>query len=103
MRADEIVRPILPQESLMISELGGDGAVTVVGIRFGQKIALSALPASQQATGMLAMAVVDDDGGPLMSADDWDVFGSLHEDAFISLLQAARRVSGIEVAEAKKD
>jgi hypothetical protein len=103
MRASELAVPVLPTEALTIPELGGDGIVQVVGVTFGQKITISSLPVGEQATEMLAISVRDDDGNPVMHGAGWDTFGTLYEQRFIELLQAARRVSGIEVAEVKKD
>lgn len=104
MRADQVnhFEP-LPEERLAIPELGGDGVVLVRSIGFGQKIQMSIAEPEARAGLMLQYAVKDEDGERLMSAAQWDRFGMEHEDAFLKLSEAARRVSGFDSASVKKD
>lgn len=104
MRADQAHAFVLPEETLTIPELGGDGVVRVRGIGFGRKVYLATEAPKFAAAAMLASeSVVDEDGFPLMSADAWDAFAAQHEERFLELLQAAKRVSGFDAADVKKD
>lgn len=92
-----------PSESVTVPSLGGDGAVVVRGIGFGQKIQLSIAEPERRASLLLQYAVRDEAGAQLMTAEQWDLFGLRHEDDFLELASVARRVSAFDVAEAKKD
>lgn len=103
MRVNEVQRCALPERKITIPELGGDGVVTVRSVGFGEKIRIvTAVPPHRTACELVAGAVLDDDGLPVMSADEWDAFAAVHEDRFFELLTAAKDVTGLEVAEVKK-
>ncbi len=104
MRAKDVAAfDALLSEQVTVPSLGGDGVVTVRGVGFGQKIQLSIAAPELRASLLLHYAVRDETGAPLMSAEQWDVFGLRHEDDFLQLASVARRVSAFDVAEAKKD
>lgn len=104
MRAKDVAQfDALPSEQVTVPSLGGDGVVTVRGVGFGQKIQLSIAAPEMRAPLLLHYAVRDEAGAPLMSAEQWDLFGLKHEDDFLELASVARRVSAFDVAEAKKD
>jgi hypothetical protein len=104
MRAKEVRSFVLPEETLTIPELGGDGVVKVRGIGFGRKMAIAVSePAEDRAGLLLEAAVVDEDGEPVMDAEAWDAFAMFHEDRGFELLVAAKRVSGFNSADVKKD
>ena len=52
---------------------------------------------------LLAACVVDADGLALWTAEQWDLWATEHAAAFGDLLQAALRVNGRDVADAKND
>lgn len=104
MRAKDVAHfSPLAEERATFPSLGGDGEVVVRSVGFGQKIQLSIAPVEQRAAMLLHYAVRDEAGEPLMSAEQWDLFGLRHEDDFLALAGIARRVSAFDVAEAKKD
>lgn len=104
MRAkDRITVASLSEERLTVPSLGGDGVVLIRSITFGQKIHASLAPVERQPCMLLAYSVRDEDGVALMSADEWDRYGLDFEGDFVTLLEAARRVSHMDVTDAKKD
>ena len=104
MLAEHVQSFALPEEKLTVPELGGDGAVVVRGIGFGRKMFLATeAPKSDAASMLAADSVVDERGKQLMTAAEWDKFAMLHEEAFLNILAAAKRVSGFDSAEVKKD
>lgn len=103
MRADEAARFVLPEERLTAPELGGDGVVLVRGVGFGRKVYLATeAPKHAAATLLVAESVLDEDGKPVMGAEAWDAFALQHEERFLELLSAAKRVSGFDGEAVKK-
>jgi len=102
MRREQLGSFAAPRERVTVPELGGDGVVLVQGIGFGRKLELIAIPPARQSLELLASAVLDEDGVELMPADQWDAFASLHEVAFGQLIEAAKRVSGLDPDAGKK-
>jgi hypothetical protein len=104
MRAEQTQRFALPaSEQLTIPELGGDGIVTVVGLGFGEKMAICRDPRETFRAALLTeAAVLDDDGNRVMSAEGWDAFGIQHEAQYIKLLEVVRRLSGFDAVAVKK-
>ena len=104
MRADQAQRFSLPTpEQVTVSELGGDGIVTVIGIGFGEKMRRASDRREHLRAALLAeAAVVDDDGNSVMDAESWDAFGVQYEDQFIKLLEVVRRLNGFDAAAVKK-
>jgi hypothetical protein len=93
----------LTEERITVPSLGGDGVVVVRSLTFGQKIQMSIADAERRPAMLLAYTVRDEDGVPLMTADEWDTFGLAHDMDFVELSAAAKRVSALDVADAKKD
>ena len=104
MRAkDRITVESLAEERMTVPSLGGDGVVVVRPIGFGVKLQLALCAPELRAATVLAHSVRDEDGEPIGDAAWWDGYGLRHEDDFLSLTMAARRVSAFDQADAKKD
>jgi len=88
---------------MTVPPLGGDGVVLVRSIGFGAKMQMALASASERASILLAHCVRDEDGRQLMSAEQWDAFGTRHEDDFLALSEVAARVSSLSGDEAKKN
>lgn len=103
--------PTLPQETLEVAGLGG--VVIVRGLLLSQQLALHAKLARATAAAdgeteeqagftaramrvaeTLAMCVFLDDGEPVYSAAEWDIFGAKHADDAMALYNLARRLNG---------
>lgn len=105
IRSDVIVPETMPEEHLVIACLGGDGAVIVRGLWLAQLRAITAAHTSgeDQTFGMLAQSVLGTDGQPVMLPDEWQRFASVFRKAFNEILDAARRVNGLDRDDVKND
>ena len=117
IKRGEVPAPTLAKQTVDMPTLGGD--VVVRGLLLTERLALVAgmahTPADDDATPasrtalyavmptLLAQAVVDADGLPLWTADEWQVFGSAHEAKAIELFNTAWRLSGFAQAEQAKN
>lgn len=101
-RAD-LARPELEREIATVPELGGD--VIVQGLLLRDRLAVMSRENPGQfghVATMLAAAVVQADGAPLMTADEWERFGVKHFDRAMSLFMIAKRLCGLEEGVAEK-
>ena len=103
MRRNEAAEVALPEESATILALGGDGVVKIRGIGFGRKIMIIDQPDDMRAAMLLEAAVLDEVGEQLYTAEQWNIFGQSHEMEFLELVIAAKRVSGFDIVEVKKN
>jgi len=113
--------PVLPEETVSVPSLGGD--VIVRGLLLSQQMALhakvaraTAAPAegeTEEQAGIrarslrvaetLAMCVVLDDGKPLYTVEEWDVFGAKNTDDAMRLYETAQRLNGEDEEAATKN
>lgn len=103
--------PVLPQEVVPVEPLGGD--VIVRGLLMSQQMAIAAQTLlagapqegesdeaaqirakSLRVAETLARTVVLDDGKPLWTAGQWDVFGCQHPGVALQLFNTAQRLNG---------
>ena len=104
MRRSDLKSFSLAQEAVVVPELGGDGAVLVKGASFGQRVRIATdTGKADQASALLAVCVRNQDGEPLLTEEGWDAFGYAHQEQYVSLLLIAKRVSGFDGDDAKKD
>lgn len=99
------------REEVAVEALGGSVAVIQMGL--ATRLAAEAVatrqdrsdPASVYVTipHVLAGCVVDADGMPLMSPEQWSVFGAMHREVAIDLFNTAMRLSGIGDESAEKN
>jgi hypothetical protein len=96
-------RPILPTESVEIASLGG--AVIVRGLTLSQRMQIAKVDAENGVAmlDILAVSVLANDGDPLFSRQDWDIWASLHIEDAVMLAGIARRLSGLDMEEASRD
>lgn len=103
MKRNDIPRPILAKETIAIPELGGD--VFVQGLLLKDQLRISTDAGFGRMADMLSSTVVDEEGEPIFSIEEWEVFGGQNQTAAFKLFDAASRLSGMvpEVDEKKDD
>lgn len=124
LRKCNIPRPTVRKEAVEVPELGGE--VVVRGTALHERLALVfAVAPPMPAEGeeiqappveaddpreryghiarLLAYAVVDADGEPIFTVDEWLEFGGLHYAATLRLYGIAKRLSGMDTEAAKKN
>lgn len=118
LHRDQITPPVLPEEIVPFPPAGGD--VIVRGLLMTQRLANDRIHAAERkpldgetevqaqgragariVTRLLAQAVVDEDGRPLFSESEWDVYGVAHRGDVFRIFNVAMRLSGhdLEVIE----
>ena len=105
IKRDAVVHAERKREEVEVPALGGSVAVVQMGL--GTRLAAESVaskqdrndPASVYSTipHVLAGCVVDADGMPLMSAEQWSIFGASQSNraAAIELFNTAMRLSGV--------
>lgn len=102
----EIKPPVLPKEAVQVDSLGGE--VIVRGLMLAPRLALMANlgedgRAYTQVSNVLAATVIDAMGLPIFTAEEWEAFGAAHFDDAMKLFSVASRLSGGDMAAAKKN
>lgn len=106
LRRNEIAAPVLPKETHECGPLGGE--VVVRGLLLRERLALfdDALAGAQKyghISAVLAACVVDAEGEPVYTVEQWEQFGAAHFEAALALFRVAQRLSGLDVEERKKN
>lgn len=110
----------LPKEEVPVEEFGG--SVIVRGLLLSERLAGDHLTrleretregesdaealsraASMRLPRVLHICVVDDAGAPLMTAAQWDTWGSVHRVAAFKLFNTAMRLSGNDLESVEKN
>lgn len=104
LRRADIAIPTLPREVVPVPSLGGE--VVVRGMLLSERLQWSAEydegSRFLQAAKALAVCVVDDDGQPLLTVDEWQAHGAQHMEECLALFDRVRRFSGLAGVEEKK-
>lgn len=99
-----------PTRTVSVPELGGE--VVVRPLRLSQRLELSARDAQangdarhqyDHVSALLAYSVVDRNGEPIYSAEEWEVFGAQYLASVLKLWQEVYAVSGLNQDEAEKN
>lgn len=106
LKKSDIARPVLPRETVTVSELGGD--VVVRGLLLSEKLALfSSINAAgrvySEITVILADTVLDADDQTVFTIREWEEFGNKNHEAVLKLFAVARRLSGVDAEVAEKN
>lgn len=106
LQKKDIKPPVLPKEAVQVDELGGE--VIVRGLLLRERVEIfhkesGATAWSARVSQILAATVIDADGKPIYTADEWEEFGAVHFSACARLLGVANRLSGLEVEETQKN
>ena len=113
IKRGEVPAPVLPKETVEVEALGGE--VVVRGMLLTERLAVQKRITSlrkAEANGlddvhailpvMLALCVLDADGLPVFTQDQWQTFGAEHAGQAVALFNTAWRLSGFDTeAEAK--
>lgn len=91
-RAD-VRAPVLPKETVDVPELGGE--VVVCGLLLDPLLKRNGLSGGALVLHTLAAAVVLEDGAPLFTYEQWDVWAAQHPEAAIRLFDVAQRLNGL--------
>lgn len=101
--------PTLPKE---VAQVPGIGEVIVRGLLMSEQMAITAAALNEKAQPgetddqarlrarsmrvalTLSKTVILDDGKPLWTAEEWDVFGSRNPDAALDIYNVANRLNG---------
>ena len=113
LKRASVAAPVLPKEAVAVASLGGD--LIVRGLLLTERLSVqSKITALQQDAGsaggvhallpmLLALCVLDADGVPLWTQDQWQAFGAQQQNEAIALFNAAWRLSGFNQAEEEKN
>lgn len=106
LRKADIKPPVLPRETHECAPLGGE--VVVRGLLLRERLALfddanSGGVRFGHLSAVLAACVLDADGKPVFTIDEWETFGAQHMEAALQLFAVAQRLSGLDVEDAKKN
>lgn len=119
----DVKAPVLRKEAVACPSLGGD--VVMRMLTLSERLALhdrlrapqsgaggDAVPPAAvdaqkryaQMAGLLALCAIDaETGEPLMSAQEWDLFAAEHTDDAMALLDVAKRLSGFDSEDVRKN
>lgn len=114
IKRSAIAAPTLPKETVAVAPLGGD--VVVRGLLLTERMAVQRQLVELRKkeltdTGavhailpvMLALCVLDAEGLPLFTQDQWQAFGATHTDTAVELFNTAWRLSGFAQADDTKN
>ena len=106
IKRDQVTPPTLRTETVTVEPLGGD--VIVRELTFTERQTLiQAFGKDKKSTNstllLLHLSVVDADGEPVFTAEQWDVFGGKHKAEADKLFIKAVDVSGFDGEAAKKN
>lgn len=98
----DIPRPALPKETVDVPELGGEVVVQALLLRDQLDLSTKQLKTFGHFSHMLALTVVDANGDPIFSMEEWEVWGASHLDVALKLFGAVKRLSGMGDEEKKE-
>lgn len=106
LRKSEIQPTVLPKETHECGPLGGE--IVVRGLLLRERLSLfddvnNGADRFGHLSAVLAACVIDADGKPVFTVDEWERFGAVHFDAALALFKVAQRLSGLDVEERKKN
>jgi len=107
--------PTLPKETVTVEALGGE--VVVCGMLLTQRLAIQARMRQLRASAVeggadptmtvvpevLALSVIDDEGHPVYTTQQWEVFGGQQQGQALGLFNAAMRLSGFDGKASEKN
>lgn len=100
-----IKRPVLRKEAVPVPDLGGEVIVRALTLseRFTLFAGIEGDGRYLQMARLLSLAVVDAKGEPLLTQDEWDIFGAEHFAAMSGLFDVAKRLSGLDAEAVAKN
>jgi hypothetical protein len=109
IRKSDVRAPSLPEEVISVPELNGD--VIVRGLTLGARMALSQRFRDKPKSGhgfdhissLLSLSVLDADGEPIFTTQEWEAWGAVNTTAAINLWDVAWRLSDMDGKQAEKN
>lgn len=98
----DIQRPALEKETVEVPELGGEVVVQALDLPSMLELYEQGLSNARRMIAILHLCVVDNEGTPIFSVEEWGVWGAKNKQAALTLSEKAIAVSGIGDDE-KKD
>lgn len=106
MAISQAPNPTLPKQTVQVDALGGEVIVRALRLRerlhMQQRVRARAASVDagqmieEMVPDLLALAVVNDVGAPIYTAEQWDEFGASHQDTVLELFNTAMRLSGYD-------
>jgi hypothetical protein len=99
LNKSDIPRPVRPKQTVECASLGGE--VVVQGLLMSEQFELSSkeFPRFGHLSHVLSKCIVDAEGKPVFTVEEWEAWGASHVDAVLELFKTARRVSKMEPEE----
>lgn len=103
VKKGEIKTLALPEQLVEVSELGGE--VLIRGLSLSDRLSLGSREGSgvQRVAQMLALCILDADGEPVFTVEQWEAFGAQYFATTMNLWDVARTLSGMKSEEAEKN
>lgn len=95
LRRGELRLPTLPKQTIEVPELGEGAEVVVRGMTLSERLQLgSDVNSFASIARCLSWTVLDADNKPLMTFEEWDLWGASNVDAAMRIFSAVSRLSG---------
>lgn len=106
LKKSDIKAPVLPKKTVPVPSLGGD--VVVHGLLLSDRIRIlrSEEKSEAEVSQLLAATVMDAEGKPLFTQQEWEAFAAESPQKFVdtvALFKEARALSGLNLEEAEKN
>jgi hypothetical protein len=105
IKREDVPRPVRKKETVACADLGGD--VIVQQLTLQQYLETTRISAQHHNTAqiacLLADCIVDADGTPIFSEDEWNAWAPAHLEAVFALFQKVRALSGLDLEAAAKN
>jgi hypothetical protein len=96
LRRSDVAAPALQQEEVDVPALGGSVIVRAMPLNLLFEVIDSARSDPSNAVPkLLALSVIDAEGEPFWTTEQWSTWGASEFEATLALYQAAQRVCGI--------
>ncbi len=106
LKKSEIKPPVLRKEAVPVASLGGE--VVVRALKLSERLHMFSAAGDDgrhytHIADLLAVAVVDADGLPIWTADEWDTWASAHVEESVALFEVAKKLSGLDAEAVAKN
>lgn len=102
LKKSEVTRPVRRKETVQVDALGGEVIVQALLMRDRLELASMDGPKYGHVSEILARSVVDADGLSVYTAEEWEIFGTEHQQEAFQLLEVSQKLSGMGAPEKKE-
>lgn len=105
LKRDQVPKAALPEEEVLVPSLGDTVMVRGLPLSFvlNYYVISPEFSFEQSVFKILSQCVVLEDGAPLYTEEEWDIFSSGRKDDIMLLLEAVKRLSGINQETVEKN